>query len=59
MARSTDQIVQTLFARSELPPLKPGTRVYDQSMTKDIKSLKEDKFVIAGKLSFDSQMVQE
>jgi hypothetical protein len=59
MARSTDQIVQTLFARSELPPLEPGTRVYDQSMTKDIKSLKEDKFVIAGKLSFDSQMVQE
>jgi hypothetical protein len=50
MTRSTDQIVQALFARSELPPLEPGTKVYDQSLTKDIKSLKEDKFVIAGKL---------
>jgi hypothetical protein len=48
MTRSTDQIVQTLFARSELPPLEPGTKVYDQSLTKDISGLKEDKFVIAG-----------
>jgi hypothetical protein len=50
MTRSADQIVHALFARSELPPLEPGTKVYDQSLTKDIKSLKEDKFVIAGKL---------
>jgi hypothetical protein len=48
MTRSTDQIVQALFARSELPPLEPGSNVYDQSLTKDIKSLKQDKFVIAG-----------
>jgi hypothetical protein len=49
MTRSTDQIVQALFARSELPPLEPGSQVYDQSLTKDIKSLKEDKFIIAGR----------
>jgi hypothetical protein len=49
MTRSTDQIVQALFGRSELPPLEPGSKVYDQSLTKDIKSLKEDKFVVAGK----------
>jgi hypothetical protein len=59
MTRSTDQIVHVLFARSELPPLEPGTKVYDQSLTKDIKSLKEDKFVIAGELSVDSWMVQK
>jgi hypothetical protein len=59
MTRSIDQIVQALFARSELPPLEPGTKVYDQSLTKYIKSLKEDKFVIAGELSLDSKMVQE
>jgi hypothetical protein len=61
MTRSTDQIVQTLFARSELPPLEPGTKVYDPSLTKDIKSLMEDKFVIAGKLasrSWDDQQVE-
>ena len=56
MTRSTDQVVQALFARSELPPLEPGTKVYDQSLTKDIKGLKEDKFVIAGELSIDSWM---
>jgi len=56
MTRSTDQVVQALFARSELPPLEPGTKVYDQSLTKDIKGLKEDKFVIAGELSVDSWM---
>jgi len=54
MTRSTDQIVQALLARSELPPLEPGTKVYDQSLTKDIKSLKDDKFVIAGELWVDS-----
>jgi len=49
MARSTDQIVQALFARSELPPLEPGTKVYDRSLANDIKDLNEGKFVIAGK----------
>lgn len=48
MTRSTEQIVEALFGRSDLPPLEPGTKVYDQSLTKDIKNLKEDKFVIAG-----------
>jgi len=59
MTRSTNQIVQALFARSELPPLEPGSKVYDQSLTKDIKSLKEDKFVIAGERSLDSWMVRK
>jgi hypothetical protein len=49
MTRSTDQIVEKLLARTDLPPLEPGTKVYDQSLTGDIKTLKEDKFVIAGK----------
>jgi hypothetical protein len=48
MTRTTDQIVEILFARTELPPLEPGKKVYDQSLTKDIKGLKDDKFVIAG-----------
>lgn len=48
MTRSTDQIVEKLFARSRLPPLEPGTNVYDPSLTSDIKRLKEDKFVVAG-----------
>jgi len=48
MTRTTDQIVQVLFARTELPPLEPGKKVYDQSLTNDIRGLKDDKFVIAG-----------
>jgi hypothetical protein len=48
MTQTIDQIVEVLFARTELPPLEPGKKVYDQSLTKDIKGLKDDKFVIAG-----------
>lgn len=47
MARSTDDILKTLLARP-LPPLEPGTKVYDPSLTKDIKGSGENKFVIAG-----------
>jgi hypothetical protein len=49
MARTTDQVVKALLARTELPPLEPGTKVYDPSLTPDIAGLKEDKFVIAGR----------
>ena len=47
MTRSTDQILQILLARP-LPPLEPGTKVYDPSLTKEIKKSGENKFVIAG-----------
>lgn len=47
MGRSIDQILQTLLARP-LPPLEPGTKVYDPSLTKDIKGSGEHRYVIAG-----------
>lgn len=46
MSASIDTIQQTLFARP-LPPLEPGTKVYDKSLTSQIKALKEHRFVIA------------
>lgn len=49
MARSTDQILEVILARP-LPPLEPGTKVFDPSLTKEIKQSGENKYVIAGKL---------
>jgi len=50
MATSIDSIQQKLFSRP-LPPLEPGTKVWDKGLTKEIKGLKEHRFVIAGKSS--------
>lgn len=45
---STDQIISKLFDPSRpLPPLEPGTKVYDKALTGEIKGLKEHKYVIA------------
>ena len=44
---STDDIVKKLFSRSP-PPLEPGTKVYDPSLTPVISGLKEHKYVKAG-----------
>ncbi|WVQ79571.1 hypothetical protein IAT38_001670 [Cryptococcus sp. DSM 104549] len=43
---TTDEIVAHLFARP-LPPLEPGTKVYDSSLMKTIAGLNEHKYVIA------------
>ena len=48
MTMSTDAIQSKLFARTDLPPLEPGTKVYDEGMVKEIAGLKEHKLVIAG-----------
>lgn len=48
MTMSTDAIQSKLFSRTDLPPLEPGTKVYDEGMIKEIAGLKEHKLVIAG-----------
>lgn len=48
MPSSTDAIQSKLFARTDLPPLEPGTKVYDEGLVKEIAGLKEHKLVIAG-----------
>ena len=48
----TDEIQSVLFARDPIPPLEPGTKVFDPSLTKDIAGLKDHKYVVAGELIF-------
>ena len=36
--------------------MEPGKKVYDQSLTNDIKMLKDDKFVIAGQSDVPSEL---
>ena len=48
MTRSIDTIQQRLFARTPLPPLEPGKRVYDKDLVREIELLKAHKSVIAG-----------
>lgn len=48
----TEAIVKQLFDRP-LPPLEPGTTVYDSSLTKRIANLPEHQFVVACKLETD------
>jgi hypothetical protein len=48
MTLSTDAIQSKLFARTDLPPLEPGTKVYDEGLVKEIAGLEEHKLVIAG-----------
>ena len=45
----TDDIQEQLFAR-DTPVLEPGSTVYDPSLVKQIASLKEHRYVIAGGL---------
>jgi hypothetical protein len=47
MGRSTDQILETLLSRP-LPPLEPGTKVFDPALTKEIKGSGEHRYVVAG-----------
>ncbi|TYJ57242.1 hypothetical protein B9479_001974 [Cryptococcus floricola] len=43
---TTDEIVTHLFARP-LPPLEPGTQIYDTSIISSISALDEHRFVKA------------
>jgi hypothetical protein len=54
MTLSTDAIQSKLFARTDLPPLEPGTKVYDEGLVKEIAGLKEHKLVIAGRSRWHS-----
>ncbi|WWC90312.1 uncharacterized protein L201_005245 [Kwoniella dendrophila CBS 6074] len=45
--KTTDEVVSKIFARSTLPPLEPGTKVYAPELTKTIADLKEHEYVIA------------
>lgn len=53
MGRSTDQILEKLLARP-LPPLEPGTKVFDPSLTEEIKASGEHQYVIAGESQKES-----
>jgi hypothetical protein len=45
-----DTIQKKLFqSRLSAPPLEPGTKVFDQTLTKEIDRLNEHEFVRAGK----------
>jgi hypothetical protein len=46
MSSETDSIVKKLFERP-LPPLEPGTTVYDKTLVDKISKLPEHKFVVA------------
>lgn len=45
---TTEAVVTYLFARPTLPPLEPGSEVYDKNLVKAIKGLNAHKYVKAG-----------
>ncbi|WOO77274.1 uncharacterized protein LOC62_01G000863 [Vanrija pseudolonga] len=47
MASQTDAIVERLLGRKPLPPLEPGSKVWDTELARAIAGLDEHRFVIA------------
>lgn len=45
---TTEAVVTYLFARPTLPPLEPGSVVYDRNLVKSIEGLDVHKYVKAG-----------
>lgn len=45
---TTEAVVTYLFARPTLPPLEPGSEVYDRNLVKSIEGLDVHKYVKAG-----------
>lgn len=56
LSMQTDEIVQRLFER-DLPPLEPGTTLWDPSLKKSIAALDEHRYVIAGEYRSWNHMV--
>lgn len=48
MPSQTDAIVERLLGRKPLPPLEPGSKVWDAELARAIAGLDEHRFVIAG-----------
>lgn len=48
MGRTVDQLQEEILARTELPPLEPGKKVWNEGLTKDIKECGAHKYTIAG-----------
>lgn len=51
MGRTVDQLQEEILARTDLPPLEPGKKVWKPDLTKDIKTCGAHKYTIAGELS--------